>query len=334
MAKIQTIKELINGEEVVVKVFAEGFDLLTNDDFVSYIFEKLLVIHHNDLDGKCGAALFNAIADRHDDSNVRYSMNEYRSNPFTLDNFKEEDKNGVVVLVDYSLPIETLKEVVKDSKLVIFLDHHDSAIRVVMNNFEWFSQMVEEGKIYIDLDIYRCGTKIASEFLGFHIHDTNWNEYVINLVDNYDRWTGEFPEANYLNKYFYEHASTYIGAPFWDKLLFDGYFLHMQVLSVGEALFKLDIERNEIKYTAFSKEIENFHDLRIRAFEGYGNSQVFGDHINDYDAVCVYHPLKDGKWYYSLYTVKDIKLNIIAESYGGGGHAKACGFTIDRNLFE
>ena len=231
MAKIQTIKELINGEEVVVKVFAEGFDLLTNDDFVSYIFEKLLVIHHNDLDGKCGAALFNAIADRHDDSNVRYSMNEYRSNPFTLDNFKEEDKNGVVVIVDYSLPIETLKEVVKDSKLVIFLDHHDSAIRVVMNNFEWFSQMVEEGKIYIDLDIYRCGTKIASEFLGLHIHDTNWNEYVINLVDSYDRWTGEFPEANYLNKYFYEHASTYIGAPFWDKLLFDGYFLHMASLS-------------------------------------------------------------------------------------------------------
>jgi len=38
---------------------------------------------------------------------------------------------------------------------------------------------------------------------------------------------------------------------------------------------------------------------------------------------------KDKKWKISLYSTKEIDMSPIAKEYGGGGHAKACGMTLD-----
>jgi nanoRNase/pAp phosphatase (c-di-AMP/oligoRNAs hydrolase) len=74
--------------------------------------------------------------------------------------------------------------------------------------------------------------------------------------------------------------------------------------------------------------------MKMSVIEGYGNSQLFGDHINEYDACCVFHITKNKKWQYSLYCANpNTDLSTIAELYGGGGHKNASGFHLDKKLF-
>jgi oligoribonuclease NrnB/cAMP/cGMP phosphodiesterase (DHH superfamily) len=61
---------------------------------------------------------------------------------------------------------------------------------------------------------------------------------------------------------------------------------------------------------------------------GNANSKIFGDIINDYDAVIIY--CNNGvKYKCSIYSAKDFDCAKFAEQFGGGGHKGAAGFVID-----
>ena len=60
-----------------------------------------------------------------------------------------------------------------------------------------------------------------------------------------------------------------------------------------------------------------------------GNSTALAEKFNDYPLGVVFQ-YKDGVYSYSLYSQnKDIDCSKIAESFGGGGHKGAAGFTSD-----
>jgi hypothetical protein len=57
----------------------------------------------------------------------------------------------------------------------------------------------------------------------------------------------------------------------------------------------------------------------------------------DYDVVCVYHQVDNATWKYSLRpgsSSNQLDYTELASVFGGGGHAKACGFTASKNIFE
>jgi hypothetical protein len=57
----------------------------------------------------------------------------------------------------------------------------------------------------------------------------------------------------------------------------------------------------------------------------------------DYDVVCVYHQVDNATWKYSLRpgsSSNQLDYTELASIFGGGGHAKACGFTASKNIFE
>lgn len=79
---------------------------------------------------------------------------------------------------------------------------------------------------------------------------------------------------------------------------------------------------------AFEFEFEGLRAIALNI--GGANSTVF-DSVWDpekHDVMIPFHYTAPF-WKFSLYTTKDIDLSIIAKRYGGGGHAKACGFQID-----
>lgn len=78
----------------------------------------------------------------------------------------------------------------------------------------------------------------------------------------------------------------------------------------------------------------------IYVLNGYGNSEVFGEYYNAYDAVCVWN--YDGnKYSYSMYCRKDSEIDCsktalyMKEMYGmnGGGHKCACGWSTTEPVF-
>lgn len=297
--------------------------------------KNMIIFHHNDSDGILGGQLFyEAFGFDQNDLNKFFCCNYADKTP-NESMIKEGD---TVIFVDYNAPLEQLLPIINKAKLVIILDHHKTGMDMIDEEFEYFKKMVDLGKLVIDIDMARCGSKIANDWIIQYLLDIRgkllWNQKLIYLIDNYDRWTKKDIEADYLNKFIFTASMLYIGSDKWHGFLYDEDYL-MCAISIGKKFYDIDIEKNEIIYWTFSKEVE-FHGLKIRVIEGYGNSMLFGEHINDYDAVCVYHITKDNRWQYSMYIGKptdDINISEIARSYGGGGHKNSCGWTIDEKLF-
>ena len=78
---------------------------------------------------------------------------------------------------------------------------------------------------------------------------------------------------------------------------------------------------------------------KILCLNGYGNSLVFGDRINNYDAVCLFRT--DGeKYLYTMYSDEyGLDCGIIATYFNrifgiaGGGHRHAAGWTAPKQIF-
>jgi nanoRNase/pAp phosphatase (c-di-AMP/oligoRNAs hydrolase) len=104
-------------------------------------------------------------------------------------------------------------------------------------------------------------------------------------------------------------------------------------IKYGKRLFDLQRERNQIICSNFAF-TTRFEGLNLSVIKGHGNSLLFGDTIKDYDAVCIYYKLPDGRYRYSMYSA-DNKANVssICQRYGGGGHIHAAGFTSDTDFF-
>jgi oligoribonuclease NrnB/cAMP/cGMP phosphodiesterase (DHH superfamily) len=282
----------------------------------------VVVFHHDDNDGKLAAQLIYESKS----NNINLISCNYSSN---MPDSSMVNMNDIVFIVDYCIPIEQLTPITETAKFVVFMDHHKTAIDMVDSNFDYFNELVKKGSMMIDVDMARCGAKITYDHFQ---KNKDWNEETVKLIDIYDRWTGEDIRADYLNQFIFNSAKSYVGSDIWNRLLHEDGYLE-KACEIGKKFYELNLVKNEIIYSSFSKETE-FHNLKIGVIEGYGNSQLFGKHIEDYDACCVYHRTNNGKWQYSLYSDKpEAELNRIAESYGGGGHKKAAGFTIEDKLF-
>jgi len=289
--------------------------------------EKIVVFHHDDADGKLGGRMVYEAFRL--DNTKRFHCCNYGTKMPNPNMVKEGD---VVFIVDYCIPTDQLREITEVASLVVFLDHHKTAMDMVAKDFEYYSKLVEEDKLIIDLDMGRCGAKIASEYFISIGLDKGWNEKVVDLVDKYDRWTKEDPRADYLNQFIYNSSMSYVNSQMWYDLLYDEEYFQ-RAISIGKEFFDINLHKNELTFRSFAKETE-FHGLKISVIEGFGNSQLFGDHIDDYDAVCVFHITNNGKWQHSIYSSKPGSgLNKIAEIYGGGGHKSAAGFILDERIF-
>ena len=61
---------------------------------------------------------------------------------------------------------------------------------------------------------------------------------------------------------------------------------------------------------------------------------MFGDKLNEYDAVIPFFYI-NGKWKYSIFSNKDnIDCSQVAKTYDGGGHKGAAGWITDKLIFE
>jgi len=294
----------------------------------SLIYEKdqIVVFHHDDSDGKLGGHLvYEALALV---DTKRFICCNYSTK---MPDHSAVKYGDVVFIVDYCIPMEQLATILLRAKLVIFMDHHKTALNMVDSDFGYFEKLSNDKKIIIDIDMNRCGAKITSDWLLSNL-SVSWNTEVVDLIDKYDRWTKEDIRGDYLNQFMYNSAQSYVSSEYWSKLLHDEEFFK-SACEIGKRFYEFNIDKNELIYSSFAKEVE-FHGLKLITIEGFGNSMLFGKHVTEYDACCVFHRANNGSWQYSLYSDKQgANMNEIAQMYGGGGHSGAAGMTVIDKLF-
>ena len=169
-----------------------------------------------------------------------------------------------------------------------------------------------------------------------------------SLVDHYDRWAfGDWEEPLLFNSgaqsrntnifaYFNKNDSQMsYNSRVW-ALIKSSTFIQ-SVINDGTVVenYKKQSYAFQRKANAYEGTIDGHKALIMNAF---GNSQCFGNEINNYDLVCLWeYSGKHKKYTYSLYTAKeDVDCAKIASKYdpNGGGHKGASGFSSKELIFK
>ena len=285
---------------------------------------QLCIYHRSDLDGIGSAAVIRRVKPGIQICGWNYS----EPRPVPLEHLLNEEKRHPgscsLILVDLSFNPEEmllLKECLGDRFL--WLDHHKTAIE----------NSVKHG--YDDLAGSRGTGLAAIQHAHLFFTDILWEQSLtegVQLLGDYDSWKNE--DAEYWeNKVLpYQWGMRFLAKGSVDECLRQLLCPVSEVMSIGATIYSYekDIASMFMKSRAFSIQFEG---LKFLCFNGSGNSNTFNSRFNTtlWDACMIFgFNGKTRNWVVSMYTTReDLDLTPIAVKYGGGGHAKACGFSTN-----
>jgi len=279
------------------------------------------------MDGRCAGAIvaqYENNYNREDFFEVDYLMD---LTPM-LNKIKEGEK---VYFVDYSFKEDTkwvLHHLLKKECNVVWIDHHTSSLELEKNH-HWNIDGIRRDKI--------SGAALTYMYL----YNCEFNElpYYIKLVSDYDCWIYNFdPDTTYF-KIGIETESYDALDVIWEVLAgvniseFDTTATLYQIRDKGK-IIKGYIDRDNDQYrNQFSYE-SIIGGNKALVVNRKTNSWIFGDKYNEYPLVCVW-AFNGTRYSYSIFSSNpNVDCSKIAESYGGGGHKGAAGFSSDELLFK
>lgn len=278
----------------------------------------IIIYHSRDLDGYCSGAICKK---KYPDAElIGYDYGQ----PFPYD---EIPAGQPIIIVDVSLPMPDMFELHKYSNYQLtWIDHHISAIK---DYKDWCEHSVEYTDGFLTA-ILENGIVACEGAWKYLFPDKSMPE-TVELLGKYDTWRNDDIEDwnSYILPFQYGMRMNVKSADDFPQWLLetdtDGAV--QKIKDLGLVILEYQREQNAMSMKkAFPIQFEK---LCIIACNSGGGSTAF-DSVWDeekYDAMMSFK-FDGNKWIFSLYTTKDINLSVIAKKYGGGGHAKACGFSL------
>lgn len=279
---------------------------------------------HNDLDGRGARALVAQYENNYNEEDY-FEVDYVQELP--LDKISKDEK---VYFVDYSFSKNTyhvLLEILKITENIIWIDHHQSSVDLLMEHFDELEHIkgtVKNEKI--------SGAGLTWMYFNKKDDLSEAPEFV-KLISDYDCWILSNKDAMFFKLGMDALPNKSVNDEVWSLLLSDS--IENDLIKMGRtiALYNENDNREYCEKYSFETKLPGY-DYKVLACNRKSNSLLFGDKINEYDIVCPF--VFDGDVYtYSLFTNKDdIDCKKIAESFGGGGHKQAAGFTSENLIFH
>lgn len=266
------------------------------------------IYHRVDFDGQCSAAII-----RRKFPDIKLVPYQYRDE-IDLEQFRDQE----VIAVDISLqPFKRMRELAKISNLV-WIDHHATALE----------EHIKRPMPLLDSNLSndeKAGCELAWEW-AFPNESTPRAVY---LLGRYDVWDLDASDDIMPFQYGMKSRETEPTSDIWKKL-FRG-SLVMDIIRDGKRVH--EYARSENAKICASSFDATMHGLDLLCLNTCGlGSQTFDSKWDPkkYDAMCVFHNVRNECWTISLYTDKDgIDVGAIAKRNGGGGHKGAAGWQTD-----
>lgn len=243
----------------------------------------------------------------------------------------EKVRNQHICIVDFSYKRDQMKDLCQKCKSVLVLDHH----KTMIENLKDLEEECENlGYVF---DVNKCGAEISWEW-NFPEQKVPW---FIKYIGDRDLWKWELPYSKEINRALYFLKYTYYdyrdNSPPWyklDDLLLQNEDRSKQAL-ITRGKYILEQEQQEIDIACENSVLCLFEGEKVRlaTCSPHLRSEVgnaISDNYDDCLFVCVWrYNFVHDHWYVSLRTQRpNVDLTVYAKKFGGGGHAKACGFTI------
>ena len=286
--------------------------------------------YHNDADGKCsGFWVFQCagMTDIHGDCEFIETSYE---NPFPIDTICPNEQ---IYIVDYSISPDEMRKLLQITEDITWIDHHKTAIEKY-DGFEYDIRGLRYDGIAACMLTYcylnhmtRCG---FGDIKPFDISMTKDAPMFTKLIADWDVWKFDYGDdtrkfITAFNSYDFHPESKE-----WDKFFYTGFCndptFETELLEEGAAMIKYrdGWAKNYLERFGFEVEFEGLKCFAVNL--GNCNSEYFKSlPEGKYDTFMPF-AFNGEKWTVSMYsTTHDI--SGICKKHGGGGHAKAAGFT-------
>lgn len=276
----------------------------------------MICFHHNDMDGRCSAAIVKKWRELHrqDGSRDLFIELDYKDRV----PIEKIEPNELVVIVDFSFKPEIMQKVFEITGQVIWCDHHKTAAEYDYGRDIDGIREFEEKKL--------AGCECTWKYFFPEVEVPR----IVRLIGDRDKWAWKYGE---------ETAKANQGVKIYDTQPESKDWLHLfNYLGVIEA-----IKHGEtcLKFRdSFCKDYCNSYGFETE-FEGYKafalgiymfGSEAFGDKFKQYP-LCISFVYDGNKWTTGLYS-ETIDVGEIARKFGGGGHKGAAGFTSEMPFWK
>lgn len=265
--------------------------------------------HRGDLDGKCSAAVVKRAFP--DTTFMGVDYNE--AFPFSA------DVGEGVVMVDFGIqPMSDMVRYAADlkskGKAFTWIDHHKTAMEEA------------EKADFNPMGLRRIGSA-ACELCWEYFFKNEPMPEGVKLLGRYDVFDLKDPRTVSF-QFGMRGEPTQLTDPIWNHVLSSPELFILETCYKGMTIKKYQDKQNLglAKQVCFEMDFEGMKTLAANA---HGNSMFF-DGLEKSDAIealCLFH-YENGTWVCSLYGIKEgTDVSVAAKKYGGGGHAKAAGFS-------
>lgn len=234
-----------------------------------------------------------------------------------------------VLLVDFSYKKDILKEMSKTARSITILDHHRTAMEDLAefpalkhNRMPWLenSDYFELGMINVLFDMTRSGAGIAWDFF----HPYKPRHWFINYLEDRDLWKKQLPGCDEFTIALRSFPQTFAE---WDILARKG---PSYLIGEGVAILRYYRQIIELmKKTAYEANLGG-HSCMAANVPYFAASEVANEIGPEDTFGLTYFEDSPGCWKYSLRSRGNFDVSALAKLYGGGGHAKAAGFSSDK----
>lgn len=278
-------------------------------------------LHHTDHDGEGSAFL---VAKHTSSSNPEDFIPMNYNKEFPIDVIQKDEE---VYIVDFSISPDDMRELLKITTNVHWIDHHKTAIE----KYEGFEHEIKGLRYdgvaaceltYVYLKILKGTDKSFDKEMLKEVPE------FIALIGDRDVWKWEYEET----KDFCSGLSLYDTKPtssVWNDLIYLGEAAVKDICCEGRIANIYRARRYEKISKAFSYDgkVKGFEDKKaIILNQGIASSEAFEAVKKEYHDFMIAY-VYDGEFYsVSLYTNGDMDVSKIAKHYGGGGHRGAAGF--------
>lgn len=313
-----------------------------------------IIFHKEDADGWCSAAIVAM------EMFLEYNK-QSKFYPYTYGmNLPKLKENDVVFFTDISPKYDSteFKYMFETVKYIFVCDHHISSAKALLAYNNSSSDIYDEfimvyngkEKLLATHGNGIAGCEVAFNTLKKYISNKNrftkeYIPYFIKIISIYDAWQKDNDLFDYSIKYM-NGLMQELFMPTNDSFIYDLNINHWFDLYDDDEAFTDTIENtggiilqykekqaaqacNKSGYKAIlpTKIHGNISVVFVNGV-GYSSLSFASIKVENFDAMITYNLTKSG-WSYSIYTIKNnINCSLIANEFGGGGHAQASGFML------
>jgi uncharacterized protein len=229
-----------------------------------------------------------------------------------------------VYLVDFSYKRAAVEQMLSTAESVTLIDHHKTAIEDLRPLFRSDSWTGDPKPLNFYVDLERSGATLAWDYL----FPGEPRPLLLGHVEDRDLWRFKLPNTREIQANVFSYDYTFEQ---WDRLMAAGQAELLQMTVAGAAIErKHHKDIAELVKVCKRRMVIGGHDVPVASLpytlsSDAGHLMATGEKF----AAC-YWDTDTGRTF-SLRSCDDgMDVSAIASGYGGGGHAKAAGFTVPR----